>query len=157
MRQAWRSWASAALLVMAFGSVAAWLAVASGHAAGQLVDKTPVLQQAIARHEALGVTVRNLFTALTLGFALLQLLPGMIKKTVPAAARVSAYALFLVVYLGCTLAIANTASQGGRLVHELGVRALVANAEGPSRPVADQTRHATEARPTPPPPPAAVP
>jgi uncharacterized membrane protein len=128
-RRVWRTWAGASLLVMALGSLAAWLAVASGHAAGQLVDKTPALGQAIARHEVLGVQTRNLFTLFTVVFALLMLLPAIIRRALPAALRITVYALFLVVYLGGTLWIANTASQGGRLVHELGVRAMVARAE----------------------------
>jgi hypothetical protein len=54
---------------MALGTVATWLAVGSGHAAGQLVDKVAGLQCEIARHEQLGVMTRNLFTLITLVFA----------------------------------------------------------------------------------------
>ena len=128
-QRTWRTWAIAALIMMALGSFAAWLAVASGHAAGQLVDKTPVLERAIARHEALGALTRTLFTILTLLFAALLLLPAAIKKPLPTAARASLHAVFLVVYLGCTVAIAGAAYRGGRLVHELGVRAMVDRAD----------------------------
>jgi uncharacterized membrane protein len=124
-RQAWRAWAGSALLLMALGSFAVWLAVASGHAAGQLVDKTPALGPAIADHEAFGVLTRTVFTVLTLVLAALMLLPLALRKPLPGPARISLHALFLVVYLGCTLAIANAASRGGRLVHELGVQAMV--------------------------------
>lgn len=141
-RRAWRVWAGSALLLMVLGSFAAWLAVASGHAAGQLVDKTPALQQAIARHEAFGALTRTVFTALTLVFATLMVLSAAIKKPLPGAARISLHALFLVVYVGCTLAIANTASRGGQLVHELGVHAMVGEPVQPpaqAQPVARNT------------------
>ena len=128
-RRSWRTWAGAALLAMALGSFASWLAVASGHAAGQLVDKTPVLERAIASHEALGLQTRNLFTVLTLVFAPLIALPGLLRRPLPAAARIGLHAVFVVAYLGFTIVIAHTASQGGRLVHGLGVRAVVGGTE----------------------------
>jgi hypothetical protein len=68
--------------------------------------------------DALGMLTRNVFTILTLVFAVLLLLPAMMKKPIPGAARISMYAVFLVIYLGCALAIVNTASHGGKLVHE---------------------------------------
>jgi len=128
-RKAWRTWAGAALLVMGLGTLAAWLAVGSGHAAGQLVDKAGAVAPALAGHEALGILTRNLFTWLTLAMAALVFLPMMIKRPLPGPARIGAFAAFLVVYLGSTFVIANTADRGGRLVHELGVRAMLASAE----------------------------
>ena len=124
-RRAWRTWAGASLLLMMLGAFATWLAVASGHAGGQLVVKTPELEQAIARHEAFGIMTRNMFTLLAVVYALVMLAPAMIKQQLPAAARISLHALFLVVYLGFTLLIGNTAMRGGQLVHDLGVRAMV--------------------------------
>ena len=132
-KQAWRSWAGAALVVMALGTVAAWLAVGSGHAAGQLVDKTAVLQREIGRHEQLGVMTRNLFTLITLVFAGLVLaLPRIFKPSTSPAWRITIHAVFLVAYLACTGLLANTANQGGRLVHEFGVKAMI-TATGPQQ------------------------
>ena len=136
-RGAWRAWSSAALLLMALGTLAAWIAVGSGHAAGQLVEKTPVLEQAITAHEALGVQTRTLFTILTLVFAALIGLPLLIKKALPVAARIGAHAVFLLVYLGAATVIANTADRGGRLVHEFGVQAMVERGAQPAAPASD--------------------
>lgn len=121
----WRAWAGAALVVMALGALAAWLAVASGHAAGQLADKTAALQQAIERHEGLGLLTRNLFTLLTVVLAALLAVPAMMKKPMPAVARIVTFAAFIVVYAACAGVLANTANAGGRLVHEFGVRAML--------------------------------
>ena len=142
-RQAWRTWAGAALLVMTVGTLAAWLAVASGHAAGQLVDKTSTIQATIARHEVLGIMMRNLVTILTLVLAVIMVVPGIVSKSMPTAVRITVYALFLVVYLGGTFMIATTASQGGRLVHELGVRAMI----GQQTPASGETAARQEAPP----------
>lgn len=124
-RGAWRSWAGAALLMMALGTIAAWMAAGSGHAAGQMVDKTRELEAAILRHEALGVAVRNLFTLLTVIWALLVLLPTWIKRPIPQSLRIGVHVLFLAGYVASVGLLARTADAGGRLVHEHGVRAMV--------------------------------
>lgn len=136
-RGAWRAWSSAALLLMVLGTLAAWIAVGSGHAAGQLVEKTPALERAITAHEALGIQTRTLFTILTLVFAALIGLPVLIKKALPVAARIGVHAVFLLAYLGAATVIANTADRGGRLVHEFGVQAMVERGAQPAAPASD--------------------
>jgi uncharacterized membrane protein len=125
LRKSWRSWATAALLLMALGTLAAWLAVSSGHAAGQLVDKSQALERVIGRHEELGMMTRNLYTALTLLLAFVVMLPGMLRRPLPEAARIAALAAFLLLYAAGTSWLTLTADAGGRLVHEFGVRAMV--------------------------------
>jgi uncharacterized membrane protein len=124
-RKSWRAWAVASLVLMVIGTVAAWMAAASGHAAAQLVDKTPALQLAIGAHEALGVMTRNLFTLMTLVFGALMVLHAALKKPMPGALRTVIHVAFLIAYVGCTFMLANTANRGGRLVHEAGLRAIV--------------------------------
>jgi len=124
-RGAWRAWAAAALVTMALGTVAAWFAVSSGHAAGQLVDKTKELEGTILRHEALGMTVRNLFTLLTLLWAAIVLLPTWIRRPIPQGLRIGVHVLFLAGYVASVGALARAADAGGRLVHQQGVQAMV--------------------------------
>jgi len=124
-RDTWRAWAMAALVTMAVGTIAAWLAVGSGHAAGQLVDKTKELEGAILRHEALGMSVRNLFTLLTLVWAVLLMLPTWIRRPVPQVLRIGVHVLFLAGYVASVGALARAADAGGRLVHQRGVHAMV--------------------------------
>jgi uncharacterized membrane protein len=136
-RKSWRAWSVASLVLMFIGTVAAWLAVASGHAAAQLVDKTPALVRAIGGHESLAVTTRNLFTIMTLVFGGLMVLHTALKKPLPGALRTTIHALFLVAYVGCTIMLANTANRGGRLVHETGVHAIVGPTVATSLPPAE--------------------
>jgi uncharacterized membrane protein len=124
-RGAWRAWAAAALVTMALGTLAAWLAVGSGHAAGQLVDKTKELEGAILRHESLGMTVRNLFTLLTVLWAVLVLLPTWLRRPIPQGLRIGVHVLFLAGYVASVGALARAADAGGRLVHQRGVHAMV--------------------------------
>lgn len=122
---AWRTWAAAALFTMVLGTVAAWFAVSSGHAAGQLVDKTRELEAAILRHESLATGARNLFTLLTLVWAALVMLPVWLKRPLPQGLRIGVHVLFLAGYVASVGALARTADAGGRLVHQQGVHAMV--------------------------------
>ena len=139
-RKSWGAWAGAAWLVMALGAAAAWLAVGSGHAAGQLLDKSGDLARAVARHEALGLATRDLFSALTLVLAVILLLPAMVRRPLPTPLRVTLHALFLALYLGATTVLMNAANQGWRLVHERGVRSLVGKSVTAPAPPAEQPK-----------------
>jgi type III secretory pathway component EscT len=99
--------------------------VGSGHAAGQLVDKVHGLERSIAQHEGLGIATRNLFTLLTVVWALVMLVPVWRKKPLAPPLRIGVQVAFLACYLVATAVLANTAMQGGQLVHDHGVRAML--------------------------------
>lgn len=134
MRRSWRPWAVASLTLMSIGTVGAWLAAGTGHAAAQLVEKTPMLERAIGQHEALAITTRNLFTMVTALFGALLLVERMVKKPLPAPWRTTLHAMILVLYVGCTFMLANAANLGGRLVHQAGLRAMVGPASAAAVP-----------------------
>jgi len=101
------------------------VAVESGEAAGELAERTRQINALLERHEDLGETTRNVFTGLTVLFIAVLLAPRWIRPLArPAVARTT-QAIYVLVYLSCTLLIANTAHLGGRLVHQLGVRAMM--------------------------------
>lgn len=124
-RRTWRTWVWSAFTLMVLGTLAAWIAVGSGHAAGQLVDKTGTVAGALAVHEALGVLTRNLFVALTLVFAVFVLVPGRLRRPLPDGVRIAMHAVLLLVIAGATMVLANTSRQGMRLVHTEGVQAMI--------------------------------
>lgn len=121
----------AALGVMALGTIAAWVAVATGEAAGELAERTPGVAAVLERHEELAELVRTIFTVLTGIFAGMVLLPLALRRELPAALKVVLHGAFLVLYLGGAAVLANTAHQGGLLVHEYGVRAMVSGGTSP--------------------------
>ena len=114
---------SATLLVL--GTAAVLVTVASGQAAGELADRSPQINPVLERHGELAETVRTSFVGLTL------LLLGMVaaalwlKDRIKRPVWIGAVAGYLVVYFGGLLLLANTAHQGGRLVQEFGVRAIM--------------------------------
>ena len=124
---------TSALIVMALGTTGAWLAVATGQAAGHLAEGFPGVERLLERHEEMAETARTMFTVLTLVFAALLTIPWALKREPPRMARLGSYGALLAVYAGALVYLANTAHQGGRLVHERGVHASVA--PGASRPI----------------------
>ncbi len=132
--RAGRGFLNAALAVMVLGTVAAWVAVGTGEAAGELATRTPAVRAALEQHEELAETTRTVFTLLTLTFAVLLLGPALLKRTPGRRITVLAGGAYLVCYLFGSVLLANTAHQGGRLVHGLGVHALMPAEPGVAAP-----------------------
>ena len=112
----------AALALMVLGTAAAWVAVGTGEAAGRLVERTPAVNAVLGHHEDLAESTRAVFTVLTLVFAGMVFAPALLRREPGEIATVALALSFLAVYGAGTLVLANTAHNGGRLVHELGVR-----------------------------------
>jgi uncharacterized membrane protein len=121
-----RVFAIVALILMVIGTAAAFVAVETGEAAAELAIRTGGVAEVLERHEELAETTAMFFTFLTIAFALLAIGPALLKKPLNRAIIVPAHVLFLLVYLTGTVVLANTAHEGGRLVHEHGVHAFVA-------------------------------
>lgn len=115
-----RPYLIAALLLMLFGTAGAWLAVATGNAASELVERNGQLQAVVEQHEDLAEKSRDAFTVLTVLFAAFLFGPRLLQRSLTPAALILLPIVFLVVYAGAALLLANTAHQGGKLVHELG-------------------------------------
>ncbi len=117
---------ASALVLMVLGTVAAWVAVGTGEAAGRLAERTPAVNAILEHHEELAESVRLVFTTLTVVFAAVLFLPGLLRRPLGRAATSSILVVFLAFYAVGALLLANTAHNGGRLVHEQGVHALMA-------------------------------
>lgn len=129
----WKKHASglllAALVLMVLGTAAAYVAVETGEAAAELADRSPEINPVLHHHQQLAERTRLVFTGLTVVFAAIVLVPAFLKREFKRPLQLAIYALFLVLYAGGALLLANTAHNGGRLVHEFGVRAFVPPAQ----------------------------
>ena len=119
----------AALLLMAIGTTATFVAVSTGEAAGKLAERTPRINAVLEHHEELAETTRVVFTALTVIFAAIVTVPAAMQRLQGRMFRIVLPLAFLVCYGGGLVFLANTAHNGGRLVHELGVQALMSPGE----------------------------
>ncbi len=126
-----RNFFISALILMLLGTVSAFVAIETGEAAGKIASRTPEINRLLEHHEQLAEQTRLTFTILTLVFATLLALPLLLKRENRITNRVLPIA-FLIFYAGGMLLLANTAHNGGRLVHEFGVQSLVAPTAGES-------------------------
>ena len=125
-RRSREGWSLAALALMVLGTSSLFFAVATGEAAGQLVERTPQIAAVLEHHESLAETGRVVFSLLTLAFAALVLVP-LIRRREPAAwVRRSLTVAFLLAYAVGLTYLTRVAHEGGRLVHAFGVHSIVA-------------------------------
>jgi uncharacterized membrane protein len=112
-----------ALILMTFGTVSTFVAASSGEGAGELVGNAAQAKAVLEQHEELAEITEIAFSALTLIFASILFVPRLLKREPTRAISTILPLVFLIFYATGAVTLANTAHQGGRLVHELGIRA----------------------------------
>jgi uncharacterized membrane protein len=127
-----RAYLCSALILMAFGTSAVFLALETGEAAAQVAERIPGVEAVLESHEDLAETTRAVFSALTLIFAAILLLPPWLRRTPAWLAGRALLLVFLLLYGAGTLLLVNTAHNGARLVHEFGVKAMVMSGGQPA-------------------------
>jgi len=85
------------------------------------------VEKVIETHESLAERTCIVFTVLLVILAALLVVPRLLKKNDTRLTTTILPLAFLVLYGGGALLLVNTAHNGGRLVHEFGVRAIVAS------------------------------
>lgn len=122
----WRSIASpmflSAIVLLVIGTVGAFLAVSTGEAAEDFVVKSAAIEATLSRHESLAELSRNLFVAVTIVGALLAGMHWRWRAKVKPAVVWGVGVAFLAAHGAASIVLANAAHEGGRLVHEHGVR-----------------------------------
>lgn len=124
----------AALVLMLLGTTAIFVAVGSGEAAGELAERSQGVSQVLETHETLAERTRVVFTILSVIFAALLLVPRVLKHAENRLVTTTLPLAFLVLYSAGLLLLVNTAHNGGRLVHEFGVRAMITPATASGTP-----------------------
>lgn len=121
-----------AFVLMLVGTIAAFVAVATGEAAGELAERMPNVEAVLENHEELAEMTRNIFTALTAVFGAILFVPMFFKKELDRKIMIPVGLAFLLFYGAGTVVLMNAAHEGGRLVHEFGVRAMMTNGANPN-------------------------
>jgi uncharacterized membrane protein len=121
MRKSGRVMNAAALVVMAIGTAASYLALTTGDAAGEAVSKGGAVAGVLERHEELAQTASVVFSILTGLFAIILVGPILVRKAISYRTSVVVSAVYLILYTTGLGVLAAAAHQGGRLVHEFGV------------------------------------
>ena len=125
-----------ALILMALGTAAVFLSIETGEAAGKLAERSAEINPVLEHHQQLAERTRMTFTILTGVFAALMIATAAIP---PLRSRLflTVGPLVLLVFYGFgVLLLSDTAHNGGRLVHEFGVKALMTSPGQPAPPSA---------------------
>lgn len=120
-----RSFLIAAFILMLLGTVASFIAVSTGESAGELAERVANVESVLENHEELAETTRTVFSALTVVFGVMLFAPMIFKKDLSSKIVIPLNLAFLIFYGAGVVLLINTAHQGGRLVHEFGVRAMM--------------------------------
>jgi len=123
-----RSYLIAAMVLLLVGTASIFVAVETGEAAGKLAERTPGMQQVLETHESLAQRTEAVFSVLSVIFLALLAVPWFLKREDTRLTTTILPLAFLVLYSAGALLLVNTAHNGGRLVHEFGVRAMVTSA-----------------------------
>ncbi|MCB2155243.1 hypothetical protein KQI84_10170 [bacterium] len=115
----------AALSLMVLGSISTFVAASTGEAAGELAMRTPAISATLEHHEELAEKTEIVFAILTSIYALLVIIPLAIKHPLKWKFAIPSHGVFVLLYAGSLLLLVNTAHQGGMLVHEYGVHAML--------------------------------
>lgn len=122
-------------ILMFLGTIGSFVAIASGEAAAELVERTPEIKAVLEKHQNLAESTRTFFVVMVIINAIILLLPKFFKERMQHFWIRMMNFVYLVAYaIGCIM-LTNTAHQGGNLVHGLGVRAMINFDQPNSKPV----------------------
>jgi uncharacterized membrane protein len=117
---------------MVLGTGSVFVALETGEAAAKLAKRTPEIKAVLEHHEELAETTRVVFSVLTVILGAVLFLPRLLRRSSGWLVSRALPLVFLVLYGAGMLLLVNTAHNGGRLVHEFGVKAMVAAGPVPS-------------------------
>jgi uncharacterized membrane protein len=122
-----RSYQITAMVLLLVGTASIFVAVETGEAAAKLAERAPGMQQVLETHESLAERTQAVFSVLSVIFLALLAVPWFLKREDTRLTTTILPLAFMVLYSAGVLLLVNTAHNGGRLVHEFGVRAMVAS------------------------------
>jgi uncharacterized membrane protein len=123
-----RSYLIAAMVLLLVGTAAIFVAVETGEAAGKLAERARGMEQVLETHESLAERTRAVFSVLSAIFITLLAVPRLLTRADTRLTTTILPLAFLLLYSAGAMLLVNTAHNGGRLVHEFGVRAMVTSA-----------------------------
>jgi len=127
-----RPYLVAAMVLLLMGTAAVFVAVETGEAAGQLAERSPGMAEVLETHESMAERTRVVFAVLSAVFVVLLAAPRLLRRADTRLTTTVLPLAFLVLYGAGALLLVNTAHNGGRLVHQFGVRSLM-----PPAPIAE--------------------
>jgi uncharacterized membrane protein len=120
-----RPYLIAGLALLLAGTASLYVAAETGEAAAELADRTAASAASLHSHEQLASLSRLVFSGLSVLLVALFSLPHLLPRLAPRLVSTTLPLIFLALYSTGMLALVDTAHQGGRLVHQYGIHALM--------------------------------
>jgi uncharacterized membrane protein len=120
-----RPYLIAALALLLAGTIALFLAAETGEAAAELADRTPEINATLQLHEQLASTTRILLSVFSGLLVVVFALPHFRVQPLTRFHSTTLPLIFRALYSTGILALVDTAHQGGKLVHQFGVHAMI--------------------------------
>ena len=111
-----------ALIVLSFGTGSIFMAIESGEEASEHVPSAPQILDTLEMHDHLAHMMRNYFSILTVIMAVFALSYPKLERQLNRKGINVLMLVLLCFYAYCLIYLLNTAHQGGKLVHQFGVR-----------------------------------
>src|ERR1035441_5118566 len=111
------------LILMVVGTIASYVALSTGLAAGSQTRLPLEINAILRHHQSLAETTALTFSALTMVFAAIVIVPRLLSRHLSSVITTALPAVFLVLYAAGVVLLVDTAHMGGRLVHEFGITA----------------------------------
>jgi uncharacterized membrane protein len=120
-----RPYMIAALLVLLLGTVSLFIAASTGEAASELAERGGAMSAVLESHEALASQTKFVFLGLSAILLGMFVTPRVLRRDETRLFSTLLPLAFLALYSVGVLFLVNTAHDGGRLVHEFGVHAML--------------------------------
>jgi len=120
-----RPYLRTALILLLLGTASLFITVNTGVATSQLVDRDPPVEALLRSHHDLAVETRDVFVTISMIACGVFFIPGLLGKADRLLFSRVLPLSFLVFYGVGIIFLVNTADRGGRMVHELGVHAMI--------------------------------
>jgi uncharacterized membrane protein len=116
---------TAALIILLLGTISLFVAAATGEQAAMLADRGGPVDAVLAAHEHLASETEIVFSALSVVLVGMIALPRFFRYRETRLISTFLPLAFLVLYSAGIVFVVNTAHEGGRLVHQYGVHAMI--------------------------------
>jgi uncharacterized membrane protein len=114
-----------AVIILLLGTGSLFVAAESGKAAAELAERGGPVDAILAVHEDLATETEIVFSGLSAVLLIMVLLPTLSQRQETRLTTTFLPLSFLVLYCAGILMVVNTAHEGGRLVHQFGVHAII--------------------------------
>lgn len=141
-----RPYMIAALITLFLGTVSVFVAASTGRAAAELAERGGTLDAVLKMHEELAEETEIVFAGLSAILIGMYAVPKLLRRDENRLFSSFLPSAFLALYTVGVLFLINTAHEGGRLVHEFGVHAILPPGQSTQPLVSGSAAEVTESR-----------